>query len=52
MRRYECAHDALSDIDRCSDAEILARLNDSLHAARAETEGRQHVVVEIPRGYP
>ena len=52
MRRYECAHDALSDIDRCSDAEILARLNDSLHAARAETEGRQDVVVEIPRGYP
>jgi hypothetical protein len=40
------------DIDRCSDAEILARFNDSLHAARAETEGRQHVVVEIPRGHP
>jgi hypothetical protein len=35
------------DIDRCSDAEILARFNDSLHAARAQTEGRQHVVVEI-----
>jgi len=52
MRNHECAHDTLSDIDRCSDAEILARLNDSLHAARAETEGRQHVVVEIPRGYP
>ena len=40
------------DIDRCSDAEILARFNDSLYAARAKTEGRQHVVVEIPRGYP
>ena len=39
------------DIDRCSDAEILARFNDSLHAARAQTEGRQHVVVEIPRGH-
>jgi hypothetical protein len=38
------------DIDRCSDAEILARFNDSLHAARAQTEGRQHVVVEITRG--
>ncbi len=40
------------DIDRCSDAEILARFNDSLYAARAKTEGRQHVVVEIPRGHP
>ncbi len=39
------------DIDRCSDAEILARFNDSLYAARAKTEGRQHVVVEIPRGH-
>jgi len=39
------------DIDRCSDAEILARFNDSLHAARAQTEGRQHVVVKIPRGH-
>ena len=39
------------DIDRCSDAEILARFNDTLHAARAQTEGRQHVVVEIPRGH-
>jgi hypothetical protein len=39
------------DIDRYSDAEILARFNDSLHAARAQTEGRQHVVVEIPRGH-
>src|SRR2546422_740952 len=29
------------DIDRCSDAEILARFNDSLHNARAKTEGRQ-----------
>jgi len=47
QRRRDPGH-----IDRCSDAEILARLNDSLHAARAETEGRQHVVVEIPRGYP
>ena len=25
------------DIDRCSDAEILVRFNDSLHAARART---------------
>jgi hypothetical protein len=25
------------DIDRCSDTEVLARFNDSLHAARAET---------------
>jgi hypothetical protein len=39
------------DIDRCSDAEILARFNDSLYAARAKTDGRQHVVVEIPRGH-
>jgi hypothetical protein len=39
------------DIDRCSDAEIRARFNDSLHTARAQTEGRQHVVVEIPRGH-
>lgn len=40
------------DIGQCSDAEILARFNDSLHTARAKTEGRQHVVVEIPRGRP
>ena len=40
-----------TDIDRCSDAEILARFNDSLHAARAQTEGCQHVVVAIPRGH-
>jgi len=39
------------NIDRCSDAKILARFNDPLHAARAQTEGRQHVVVEIPRGH-
>jgi len=39
------------DIDQCGDAEILARFNDSLHAARAQTEGRQHVVVEIPVGH-
>jgi hypothetical protein len=40
------------EIAQCSDAENLARFNDSLHAARAKTEGHQHVVVEIPRGRP
>jgi hypothetical protein len=41
-----------ADIDHVDDSEILARFNDSLRAARALTEGRRHVVVEIPRGRP
>ena len=41
-----------ADIDQLDDGEILARFNDSLREARALTEGRQHVVVEIPHGRP
>ena len=40
------------DIDQRSDAEILDRFTESLRAARAQTEGRRHVAVEIPRGHP
>lgn len=40
------------DIGRCSDTEILARFNALLLTAPLETQGRQHVVVEIPRGHP
>jgi hypothetical protein len=85
MRKYRCAHDALtSPRSRTSQSAARARarssgtaiprfarwclpsaqistdaamprssrgFNDRLHAARAQTEGRQHVVIEIPRGH-
>lgn len=41
-----------ADIDQVDDREILARFNNSLRVARALTEGRRHVVIEIPPGRP